>query len=115
MINEPRGRIPIFEHTDAKENRFSWNAVSPGPWRILAEIARRLDCCSASEAVSERTNNKIKRMLGSYRRQTGKELVLRRVHIMQVNDVFNLPEFINREAVVEAADRHLDLVADVQA
>jgi hypothetical protein len=64
-------------------NRFPWgfhDCMDEG-WRILSEIALRLQSLVCNEAVSERTNSAIKRVLGLFRLKMGHDPLLQRLTV----------------------------------
>jgi hypothetical protein len=66
-------------------NGFSWRPVRaskrPG-WAELADVALRLEVTLASEALTERTNGRIRRVYGSHGQSMRVEVLQARVTLM---------------------------------
>lgn len=74
------------------ENRYLWGGISDDRWKPLAQIARRFMYCPASEAPTERTNGRIKKILGTYSQSMSRDIILHRVHIEQTQNLATLLE-----------------------
>jgi hypothetical protein len=62
-------------------NRFPWGILSPPSegWGILTDIALRIEALVCNEAVSERTNSAMKRLLAPFRLKMGRGVLLSRL------------------------------------
>lgn len=62
-------------------NRYPWGYASSGRdgWRVLTDIARRLEALVGNEAVSERTNSAMKRLLAPFRLKMGHGILISRL------------------------------------
>jgi hypothetical protein len=65
------------------KNRYPWPAMATeaGPMGILADIALRLEVLVCNEAVSERTNGTIRRLLAPLHLKMGRDILLLRLTI----------------------------------
>jgi hypothetical protein len=66
---------------DASPRRYNWTWPAPGGdgWRILTDIARRVEALVCNEAVSERTNSAMKRLIAPFRLKMGHGVLLSRL------------------------------------
>jgi hypothetical protein len=63
-----------------KKSVYSWSAApDTDGWPILADIGMRLAALVCSEAISERTNSQMRRLLAPYRMNMGKDMLLARM------------------------------------
>jgi hypothetical protein len=70
------------------KNRYPWAgmATEAGPMRILADIALRLEALACNEAVSERANGTMRRLLAPLRLKMGRDIFLSRLTIAKHGD-----------------------------
>jgi hypothetical protein len=72
--------LPIKPDPNKIPSVYSW-AAAPNTygWVVLANIGMRLAVLPCSEAISERTNSQMRRLLSPYRLRMGKEILLARM------------------------------------
>jgi hypothetical protein len=59
------------------QNRFAWRLRLSNPrWRFIADLGERLDALVSSEAITERTNGVMRRMIAPQRMRMGHRMLL---------------------------------------
>jgi hypothetical protein len=76
------------------KNRYAWGVMKAeeGPWAVLADIALPVETLVCNEAVSERTNGTMRRLLAPLRLKMGRDILLSRLTIFRHGDPGSRPK-----------------------